>query len=373
MKSFTAFVLGAATVGGFYLAAYSYARPGHPAIHLEPVVHPAFDPAAIARNIRLHESRVKQDPKGAVGWGMLADAYLAESKEYDRDTAAWKAEAAARQSLYLRAAGNDRARGALVSALLEQHRFQDAIHALDRFGYKKGRLRADVLIELGRYEEAKRLIAGLRPDDPSAYAAKARIAIIQREPDLAIKHLLHARALVDGNPGFGETTLAWYDVKLGDAYVQARRCAPARTRYEMAVREHPRSYKAHLALARLNLLDKRWNAAIEEGRATLQIANSLDARSAIGDAYAGLGQTRQSQWWYASCEKQFRDEVATFDHLGKGGPLHVRPIDRQFATFAATHHRYQNEALAAAKRDLANRPDPHAVEVLRDLQEKATN
>jgi tetratricopeptide (TPR) repeat protein len=376
MKLLSALTLSAAVVGGSYLVATGYARPSQPplrpAIHLEPVVHAPFDPAAIARNIAFHQGRVRRDPQGAIGWAMLADAYLAESREYDRDTAAWNAEVAARKSLALRTRGNERGKAALVSSLLEQHRFQDALRTLDGFGVKQGRLRADVLIELGRYEEAKRLIARLRPEDPSASAAWARIALVGKEPDLAIKHLLVARKLVDANPGIAATTLAWYDVKLGDAYAAAG-CRPqARERYRQAVVEHARSYKAHLALARLSLAERNWKGAIAEGQATLRIANSLDARAVIGDAYAGLGRRGEAEKWYASCYRQFREEVAAFDRLGRGGPLRVRPIDRQFATFAAAHRRYTRPAVAAAKRDLANRPDPHARQTLRTLVEETT-
>jgi hypothetical protein len=56
----------------------------------------------------------------------------------------------------------------------------------------------------------------------------------------------------------------------------------------------------------------------------------------------------------------FRDEVANFDKLGKGGPYTVRPIDRQFSTFASNHNLYLDEAIVAAQRDAKNRPDGRA-------------
>jgi len=368
MKLLSTFAIVGAAVGGCYFFAASHAVSSPVPIHLEPVFHAAFDAEAIERNIAFHSARVKRDPKGAIGWAMLADAYLAKSREYDNDKAAWKAEETARKSLFLRTQGNERAKSALVASLLEQHRFQDALHTLDGFGVDRGRLRADVLIEMGEYKKATALLDMANQDDPSVVAARARIALLQGKSEIGAGLLQKARKMTEANAAVGQTTLAWYDVKLGDALSAMGKKVEARQAYESALSFHPRSYKAHLALARLNLSEKQWSNAILEGQTTMKIANSLDARAVIGDAYAGMGDKAQAATWYKSCEEQFKTEVATFDQLGKGGPFRVRPIDRQFATFASGHRMYTAEAIPAAKRDLANRPDPHAHEVLQVLE-----
>lgn len=360
MKIPPVLLLSCSLIGGSLMMASSQAPSPKVTPHREPTPHAKFDPTVIERDIAFHQGRVKRDPQGAIGWAMLAEAYLAESREYDRDTAAWKAEDAARKSLGIRTRGNERAKGALIASLLEQHRFRDALAALDAFGVKQGRLRADVLIEMGRYAEAKKLLLVVRSDDPSRYASLARIDMLTNRPKSALHQLQVAQSMLVGNAGISEMTLGWYDVKLGDAAVATGQRAVGRRFYESAIARHPRSYKAHLAMARLEFGLGNYPAAIRAGQATMKIANSLDARSIIGDAYAKQGNRREAQRWYASCREQFQEEVATFDRLKKGGRLRVRPIDRQFATFAATHRIYQSEALPAARRDLANRPDPHA-------------
>lgn len=365
MKFFVPLSFAAIIIAGWTFVAGRYSVTNVP-IRLEPVPHAKFDPNAIERNIAFNLSRVRRDPQGAIGWAMLADAYLAKSREYDSDRAAWSAEAAARKSLSLRTLGNDRGRTVLVNSLLEQHRFQDALATLDALKIRAERTRVDVLIEMGRYEEATKLLSTLNPADPSGIASRARLMGLKGDRALAVVLLKEAREM-SAIAGVGETTLAWYSLKLGDQLLAKGDRTAARASYEETLRLHPRNYKAHLALARLNLADKRFEAAIRQGQETMRIANSLDARDVIADAYRGLGNTAEAERWYASCLAQFRAEIARFDRLGKGGPFRVRPIDRQFATFAAEHRRYVAEAIPAARRDMANRPDPDARRVLAEL------
>ena len=120
-------------------------------------------------------------------------------------------------------------------------------------------------------------------------------------------------------------------------------------------------------MARLNAAESRWQDVETYARLTLETANSLDARALLGDAAQARGDQATANRWYAECRTMFLEEEATFGRLGKGGPLKVRPIDRQFATFSATRRIFGTDGLRAALRDDANRPDPASKANLRRL------
>ncbi len=346
-----------AIVGGWLIIATRHSTAAEP-IKLEPVVHAKYDPAQIDRKIAFTEQRVQRDPGGAIGWSMVAESWLARSRESDSDAAAWKAEEAARKSLNVRVKGNFRGRSDLVDSLLEQHRFQDALAELEANHFRT-RQYADVLCEVGRLDEAEAVIATLpKPnEDPSIQATKARIASLRGDHRAALAMFQKGLQLNESNPGVGNTTLAWFKTKLAGEYRKSGNPVMARTVLNESLALFPRSYKAHLALAEVNLGEGKYAEAISEAEATLKIANSLDARAVIGDAQMKMGDETAAEKTYSDCRQQYLTEVALFDKLHKGGKFMVRPIDRQFATFSVKHNLFGADAKVAAKRDLANRPD----------------
>lgn len=344
-----------------------------PAIKLEPITHNPYDPAAIDRNRVLHEARVKRDPTGPIGWSMLTESWLARSRESDLDCAAFKAEACARKSISLREDGNFRAKADLIDSLLEQHRFQDACKTLESWGFKT-RQYGDVLIEMGRFAEADKVLRGLplQNEDPSLIASRAHLALVQGDTDTAIKLLEKGLQLNEDNAGVSQPTIAWFETKLADACRHANQNTRAESLLKRALNHYPRSYKANLALAEMAAERKDWNVAIDYANKTLAIANSLDAHAIIGDAQMALGKTAEASKTYAACHKQYLDEIAYFDGGGHGGSFHVKPIDRQFANFCVRHKMFVREGLEAAKRDLVNRPDATAHRNVEALAAMAT-
>jgi tetratricopeptide (TPR) repeat protein len=324
-------------------------------IEMEPVTHVSYDAASIQRDISFHESRVARDPKGAIGWSMLAESWLARSRESDSDAAAWKAEEAARKSLKLRERGNGRAFMALISSLLEQHRFQDARHALESAG-NRTRVYAEVLVEMGELDKAEAVLDTLKAD-PSISATRARISSERGDHSGAIRLLRQARSLLEANPSVSEPTLAWYDTKIGSEYMKQGRLAEAGYSYSKALKLYPRSYKATLGLAHVAAKRGDWKQVVDFAERTLEVANSLEAVALLGDANAARGDSALAANHFARCRQMYREECASFARAGKGGPYRVRPIDRQFASFCATHGKFVDEALDAAKRDMKNRPD----------------
>jgi tetratricopeptide (TPR) repeat protein len=360
----------ALVTGWFWIANVKKASASEP-IEIEPVTHASYDAASIQRDISFHQSRVARDPKGAIGWSMLAESWLARSRESDSDVAAWKAEATARKSLKLRERGNGRAFMALISSLLEQHRFQDAKHALEMAG-NRTRIYADVLIEIGDLNKAEAILHTLDAD-PSVLATRARISSERGDHSPAIRLLRQARSVLEANPSVSEPTLAWYDAKIGAEYLRQGRLAEADSSYAKALRLYPRSYKATLGLARVAATRGDWKQAIDFAERTLEVANSLEAVALLGDANRALGDSALAAKHFARCRQMYREECATFTSAGKGGRYRVRPIDRQFASFCAEHQMFVDEGLEAATRDLKNRPDLLAKKNLSTLKRIANS
>lgn len=335
---------------------------------LEPIVHQPYDATLIDKEISFHEERVKNDPKGAIGWGMLAGAYLARSRESDADVFAWKAEDAARMSLKCRTDRNDVAQIKLTQAELEQHRFQDAliearkVKTIKPDAIEGDKLAVDTLIEMGRYEEAEKLLATIKvqKEDYAPATALARLANARGDHEESIRLYNKALTMAMKLANVNQQTIAWYKTKIATEYELLGKVDESRKLYEESLQLYPNSYKATLGMGRLAVMDKNADNANKWGNRTLEIANSLDARAILEEAARLKGDTATATKIQNDIRKQFEDEVATFTAKGKGGPYGVRPIDRQFATYCAKNGVFLAEALPAAKRDLANRPDPTA-------------
>src|SRR4051794_25815078 len=79
------------------------------------------------RDIEFYAERVKGDPTGAANLARLASLYLQRSRETGDPRDAIRAEEASRRSIHNRGAHNVAAEQVLSSALLSQHRFNEAL------------------------------------------------------------------------------------------------------------------------------------------------------------------------------------------------------------------------------------------------------
>jgi tetratricopeptide (TPR) repeat protein len=346
-------------------------------IELAPIVHGKYDATKIEREIAFHEGRVKRDPEGAIGLAMLSSAYLAKSREQDDDASSWKAEEAARRSLAVRRRGNIQGAMKLVQALLEQHRFQDALKAADDAlrispGDDQAKLlRADVLIETGRTEEAKKQIekVGIRDASFKAVQARWQSSIGQHEKALATWE----SAIDELTPmaHIGEELIAWYQIKTGTELMKLGRLDDAQSQYAEALRKAPKAYKACIGLAEVAFAKRDWKGAVNWSDKTLEMVNSFRAMSIRGEALEAMGDMNGAAAQYNRMHEAFLKEDASYAKMHKGGPLGVRHPDREFATFTANKGMFIEDGLRAAKRDIMNRPDELAKSNLEKLSRSA--
>jgi tetratricopeptide (TPR) repeat protein len=325
--------------------------------------------------VAINERAVSTDPESALGWSMLAASYLNRSRETDSVADARKAEDAARRSLRLRKSGNYGPADRIVQSLLQQHRFKDAYQAVLNARQLAGdypptlMLQAEVLIELGRYAEAERILEFYHPkfQSPQGLAIEARLLQINGRSQAALSVLLRATTDVDGNYNNPRETVAWFHNKLGDQLAAMGRLDDADAEQEHAIEIYPRCYKAMASLTRAAAARKNWSAVLAWGRRCNDICEVIDVHSLMGDAYAQQGDGLRAEKQYQSVASMAGRPQAASDSLHEfatATSAHGHTLDRQYAIFAADHHRDLEGAYACALRDLDARRDIYAFDTL---------
>ncbi len=333
-----------------------------------------YDPALSTQLIEFNKGRVKRDPAGAIGWSLLASAYLTRSREHDSATDAKLAESAARRSLELRTKNNESAASALVNALLQQHRFKEAREAANQLNRiapdsdQACHLQAETAIEMGDYAEAKGLIERHLSQfaDPSGNAIKARLLELTGRNEEAARLYKEALAAVEANVEAPAAVVAWFHTKLGQCLWGIGQADEAKIQLETSVSLYPYDYKACGSLARLFFGKGQWNEAIRWGEQANRIAPLPDTLALVGDAYAELDKKRDADRLYDAAEN-----LASTPSGGNSGvheavaaTTHGHSLDRQYAMFCADHERNLDSAYAAVLRDFGNRHDAYAFDSL---------
>ena len=175
-------------------------------------------------DIQYFSERAKRDPTGGLDLAHLSALYLARGRETGDPRDAILAEQAARQSLANRKERNGPAAQVLETALLAQHRFDEALPlaiAARDADPDNPALRAalgDIQMEMGQYDSARVSFANVRAalGDPSVSPRLARWAEIEGQPDKARRLLRAALATVQKLPEVPREQLAWYWLRIGD-------------------------------------------------------------------------------------------------------------------------------------------------------------
>ena len=340
-----------------------------------PVVHLPFDSSSIYLQIRNNERAVKQDPKSALGLSLLSSAYLDRSRESDDTVTAVKAEIAARRSLEIRKLGNIGARNKLVQSLLQQHRFKDALKEcqiaenIGVFSDDTTVLKAECLIELGQYDDAKKLFARTPRafKDGSAKSVVARLLDIEGKPLEALAILRSVTAEVEMNGGMPSNAVAWFHTRLAMQLAKLGHHTEGKAEYLKALKLYPRNYKAMAGLAKIASQDGHWREVIEWGIQSDKIAQMADVRALVGDAYAMLGDPGKAEAQYAGVAALVGRPSGMNDGMHEvtsAAGLHGHRLDRQYAIFCADHDRDLAGAYAAAIRDFEARKDIYAYDTL---------
>lgn len=330
------------------------------------------DPAQTDRLIAFHEARVETDPKGALGWAMLSEAYLAKSRERDDDHAAIQAEGAARRSLEVRRRNNSRAAIRLSQALLEQHRFSDGLEAaklavqLEPSSDPAKRLVTEIHLELGDYNAFRNDLKGLYglQSEPSGAVLMARWEELQGHNDEAERLLRAAAKDAEKAINSAPETTAWFRTKLGEALWRYGKTEEAEKTLSSALDIDPSNYKALAAMTRLKAGTGEWAEVVRWGEKTGRIAQMTDIQGLLADGLKMTGQNEKAETLCRQIEaanatpEMLAMTTHSHNHAKNATKRHTH--DRLFSLFLADHQRHPLLAHHAAEEDLNNRKDIYA-------------
>jgi tetratricopeptide (TPR) repeat protein len=318
-----------------------------------------YNPTRTRDTMAFWEERARLDPEGAIALRNYADACLKWARESGDGQFVALAEQAARRSLkILPGRFNAQAYSALGHSLLTQHRFQEALVVAESatvYDAQAERLRADILLELGDYDQAARALEKVphATGDANWNALKARLLEIGGQPEAALKLWLQAAhssaAQIDGP----HESVAWFFFRLGNSLAALGRGDEARQQYRKALQIFPRDYRSLTALARLAACRHDWKSTVTYGEQAAAMVPSLEVLTLLGDAYAALGQTKKAR------DQARLAEATTVLARARGAT-----DNRQLALFYLDHNRNLPEALRLARADLQSRHDVYTYDTL---------
>ncbi len=308
-----------------------------------------------------YEQQVRQSPDSFLLLRLLADHYLRRFRERADVEDLLRAEQAAQRSLKIQPLQNGVSSMLLASALLSQHRFQEALHVVTEAQKSTlgdaslASLKASIQMELGDYESAHEFLQTL-PSESDENSGSS--AVLARYLELT-HHLSSARQRMDSamqqmdrfytNPA---ETRAWFHVRAGDLAFAAGDFTQSEQRYREAIALFPDDVAAMTGLARLYAAQHRWPQALEVANQGIDRVPLVETLAYKADAQQALGDLQG-----AADTADLIEVVARLSQV-KG------IYDRALAVYYLDHHIHLPEALEIAQREVALRDDIYAEDTL---------
>ena len=297
------------------------------------------------------EGRAARDRQSADAMAQVAALYLQRSRETADFADIGHAEAAAREALRRREAGNGASRAILINALMAQHRFPEALAESTRLVAEAPGLpeylaiRAECEMESGAYDQARATFDSLQrgPLPLSAQGRLARWSELHGRFDEARRLLEHAVADVRSRTDIAPEQAAWFQLRLGEVAWRNGQHRRARAEFEAGLVLRPEDHRLHAALARLDAAEGRWRAAIGHGDQVLAVQLDPGTLGVMADAQQALGDSAAARRTEAALAAVVSGEPASMHR-----PWMLRRLDERGNA---------NEMVALARADVATRPD----------------
>lgn len=296
-------------------------------------------------------ARVAADPLGARDLQQLAALHLARGRATGSPTDLATAATLARTSLAHRRSRNDQARFVLANALMGEHEFEEALAQADTLVSEtptdptRRSLQAELLMELGRYDEARAAFARVHSavGNPSVAARRARWADLAGDPAGARRLLDAARREAFAQHALPIEQRAWFELRLAELALREGRFRDADAGFAAALRAAPNDPRAMLGHARLAAAEGDAATAAARAEAAMERTPSPEAFALLADAAAARGDQQSALGYLRALEVQT---------LAAPGAVH-RPLALQLLA----HGRAVAQLHARAEADLMRRRD----------------
>jgi tetratricopeptide (TPR) repeat protein len=350
-------LVGVLVLGVLALGGWSTGRRAEARARAEANAESAREAEVRTADIAFFTARAERDPWSAGDRARLAILLLARARATGQYEDLVAAEAAARASLALR---HDRNRGGalvLTNALMGQHRFREALLVAepmereDTTDLTALSLTGEVLMELGRYDEAARRFAriGVTPN-LAAQMRLIRWREVTGDVDGAHRLLLEARARSARAFGLSREQRAWFELRVAEFALRYGNLEESDQALARGFEVSPGDYRLHAVAARLDLARRRWNDAADHA------GQSLDAHFDPA-ALALLAQAERGQGNSAAAGHAVNAMVAAV--RGQPGAWH-----RGWSLALLDEGREMDAVLAQARRDLEEREDVYGWDLL---------
>ncbi|MFY9739929.1 MAG: tetratricopeptide repeat protein, partial [Candidatus Cybelea sp.] len=303
------------------------------------------------RFIAFDEEQVRRDPSDQVTQRMLASQYLQRFRETGDLNDVTRAHEMATRSLSLQPQGNVQALSVIASSDIIFHHFPAALAAEraslegDPSNDDARAQSASILMELGRYEEARQLLN--RPANPEVDQTWMSIRARYDEVtgNLAGARIVMAEATqqVDRMISISAYTRSWYHVRDAQLAFEAGDARTTAAEYDEALRIFPANAMALLFAAKFYRAHHDWQHALAAATRSAELyplpqalGYEADAQRALGDD-EGASRTDALIW----------AEQRLFNVQGIN--------DRLLAMYYAEHREHLNDAFAAARSDIGKR------------------
>lgn len=308
--------------------------------------------------IALYERRAEEDPWSAGDRMILSQLYMQRARETGSHEDVLRAETAARRSLELREAHNARAYGVLAMSLLEQHRFQEALQAMEQLVAaepENAAFRAflgEILLELGEYERADTVFASVEAAGEHLDVAPrlARWMEMRGRPGESLKLLYQARDRALRQLRLEGEQIAWFHLRLGDMELRHGRLDEAEEAFQAGLSYVPDDYRLTSAMARLAAAREDWDEAVRLGEDV--IGELLDPNTLVllSEVHAARGHTVQA------------DEYAQVMKVAIAGQ--TESLHREWSLFLLDRGEDPSAIVEKAEEDLRTRRDVFGYDLL---------
>jgi tetratricopeptide (TPR) repeat protein len=303
------------------------------------------------RLIAFYEGQARRDPGDQVTRRMLGNEYLQRFRETGDLNDVTRAHAIAARSLSLQPQGNVQALGVIASSDVAFHRFPEALAAerasleADPFSDDARAQMASTLMEVGRYDDARRILSSPTDPDlsPTWKSIRARLDEMTGNLTEARIEMADATQHVDRMISVPAYTRSWYHVRQAQLAFEGGDGETAGSEFAQALRIYPDNAMALLFAAKFYRAHRDWQHTLAAATRSAELyplpqalGYEADAQRALGD---GEGASRTDALIAA--------EQRLFNVQGIN--------DRLLAMYYAEHREHLNDALAAARSDIGKR------------------
>jgi predicted Zn-dependent protease len=303
------------------------------------------------RLIAFYEGQARRDPSDQITRRMLGSEYLQRFRETGDLNDVTRAHAVALRSLSLQPQGNVQALGVIASSDVAFHRFPEALAAerasleADPFSDDTRAQMASTLMEVGRYEDARRILSSPTDPDlsPTWKSIRARHDELTGNLTEARIEMAEATQRVDRMISISAYARSWYHLRDAQLAFEAGDGEIADSEFTEALRIYPDNAMALLFAAKFYRAHHDWPRALAAATRSAELyplpqalGYEADAQRALGD---GDGASRTDALIAA--------EQRLFNVQGIN--------DRLLAMYYAEHREHLNDALAAARSDIGKR------------------